>query len=224
MFIAEMIVAPKGVAYWAVTLLLGLAAAAVYLANAPNRTAIDEALGDAAGRDRPFLRMTALCGADIAHLLQTHALRPPERLWCYDKSYLESFRKTASAHQTKFGDTILARYLRPTLIWNDIAFAVLLSLFTALAAFGLASHAPWPWTSYLMLAFGCLAIVYGIVDVLEDWVLARLLDGSSEIDAAAATAANTLTRIKLASLSLSVIGALAFLLFGLIWALMKRIP
>src|ERR1044072_8259075 len=115
MNIVEWLLAPKGLLFWAVTIALGAVSAAIYLVNAPHREAVDAALEKKSGGGVK-LGMFALCGRDRTRPLTDCDLIPPERLWCYDKHYLDAFIARAASETTSFGDTALQRYLKPTLI------------------------------------------------------------------------------------------------------------
>jgi hypothetical protein len=212
----QWLLTPKGAAYWIIVLVVGVATAGIFFKNEQNRRAIDQALQGAAGREKVPLDARSLCDGNVERALRERVPIVPERLWCYDQVYLAAFARIASGHQTSFGDTILARYTRPTLIWNDILFAAGLAAFTALMALGLAPHMPWLWSSCLLGVFACMGIAYGIADVLEDGMLAKILGDPAHIDQSDATIANSLTRIKIVTLILSVIGAIAFKLMNVV--------
>jgi hypothetical protein len=61
----------------------------------------------------------------------------------------------------------------------------------------------------LALLCGCMGILYGVADVAEDVKLTSTLRYRT-IDPAEAAAANVLTRIKLVTIVLSIVGALVF--------------
>src|SRR5262249_26376996 len=127
-------------------------------------------------------------------------------------------------------------------IWRwDIAFAVALGLFAALLDFGIAlglsSH---PYASRTLLLCGCMGLVYAAADVAEDLKLASILSNRGAVPAASpaedavgvsadphhvdpgeAAAANFLTRIKIVSLTLSVSGAVIFVVLSIVSALIK---
>jgi hypothetical protein len=216
------LLAPKGFVFWCVTIAAGSAAAIIFLINAGNRHSVDEALKMAA-KGSSSIGMFDYCGASSGQTVDKSALVVPERSWCYDGHYLDQFRAIASAHKTEFGNTALQRYLRPTLVWNDVVFAVTLAIFTAMLAAGIAPHLPGqPWTGYVMLVMACSGLIYGIADVAEDWKLLTILEKGAPVDPVDATEANTLTRIKLVTIAVSIIGGAMFLLLTLIGNLLKR--
>ena len=199
-----------------------MATAIIFLINAGNRDSIDEAMKMAAN-GTSSIGMFEYCSAANRQPVEKRALVVPERLWCCDSGYLDQFRKIASEHKTELGNTALQRYLRPTLVWNDVAFAVTLAIFTAMAAVGIAPYLPGqPWTGYMMLVLACSGLIYGIADLAEDWKLLAILEKGAPVDPADATEANTLTRIKLVTITLSIIGGAMFLLLTLMSNLLKR--
>jgi hypothetical protein len=190
----EALLAPKGMVYWLVTVAVGAVAAAVFLMNVAHR----DTLGD--------------------------ALTAPERLWSYDAGILDKFIADARVIDTRFGDNALAHYVRPTLLWNDLAFAVALAVFIALAALGVAPLLPWqPWVARVMLFMALMGVLYGIADVAEDWKLATILDKGPSVDPVDAATANLLTRIKIATNILSGIGVVMFLLLQVAAILFRRL-
>jgi hypothetical protein len=220
--IVQAMLGPKGVLFWLATAIAALATIAIFLVNNRSRGAIDAALTAAA--DRPAPGMFELCRAGSPDEVRGKALAVPERLWCYDDAYLTRFAETASRLRTRLGDDALRRYLKPTLFWNDIAFAVALGVFAALVALGLAPLVPFwqPWTGYVMVVLACLGLIYGFADVAEDWALFTILGKGLPVDRTAAAAANALTRVKIATISLSLIGGVVFLVLSLAARLLSR--
>jgi hypothetical protein len=214
MGVLQAAVAPKGLVFWLVTLAFGLLAAAVYSLNASHRRAVARALA----LPQPAARRRDSRAADTVR--DDAPLVSPERLWRYDEKYLRRFVRAAFSRRTSFGDTALAHFIRPTLLYNDVIFALALGVFTALAALGLAGFIPWPWAA-VMLVPACLGLVYAAVDFAEDLKLAQLLQSPERIDAASARAANARTQIKLLSLGVSVAAILAS---GLIELVRRALP
>lgn len=212
----EFLTQPKSAIYWLVAALFGIATAAIHLTNFKNRSDVDAALKVAAGVDKPFLAMKSLCGDEQAKAkaLNESVPIPPERLWCYDKNYLVAFHRVASAGaiQTHPDKTILDHYIRPTLLWNDVSFAIGLGVFTALVLLGVASYAPWSWLRYVFAFCGCMGLAYGIIDVIEDVRLAKLLREPTAISDGGAAVLNLVTRAKIATLIASGLGGVTFLL------------
>src|ERR1700732_1782691 len=112
--------------------------------------------------------MFTVCKHEDAEDWSAYSLIPPERVWCYGPEYLTAFRDRASAAKTSFGDTALERYLHPVLMWNDIAFAILMGLFSALADIGIALAVSKPSMQLTFISLAAVGFVYGIADVLED--------------------------------------------------------
>ena len=199
MHLIEIASTPKGALFWIVTILSGVIAAVVFVVNdISNRSPIDCALG-AARTDGSKTK---------------EPLDPPERRRKYDARYLEDF--IAAAAGQKIGhQTALQKYISPTLLWMDVAFAVALGLFSALLAVGVAPYLPWqPWSSYVALFCAAMGICYGVIDVIEDIKLAAILEKGVPVGADAARHANWLTQAKFATIGLSIVGVLAFYLFG----------
>ncbi len=162
------------------------------------------------------------------------ALAEPERRWTYDKDYLVEFLRTlylGSGAEAKPTDGLA--FYRTAVLPLDIAFAIAFSVFLALTSLlmtGLLSL--WPWVTRLALSAAAVAILYGVADVSEDLKLVSILrhaervfglptgedapeTASALVDAAEADAANTLTRIKLLTITVSIILLVIFLL---LWA------
>jgi hypothetical protein len=88
-----------------------MAAAACFVTNQKYRGEIDRALAAASGGE---------------------ALKVPERkLPSYDARYLEEFIAVAAQQNTSFGRSALDVYMRPTLLWIDVGFAVFYAAFVA---------------------------------------------------------------------------------------------
>jgi hypothetical protein len=206
MRLLEIVGEPKGTLFWTLTILSGVIAAALYIINdIGNRSPINRALAEharAQGIAKPL---------DI-----------PERRK-YNVEYLEAF--IAAAAGQKIGQqTALQKYISPTLLWMDVAFAIALGLFTSLFAVGVAPYLPWqPWSSYLALFCAAMGICYGVVDVIEDIKLATIFENGNPVDPTAAKHANWLTRAKIYTIGLSIVGAITFYLFGLVSATIKNL-
>jgi hypothetical protein len=184
-----------------------VATAAIFFRTARDRVAIDKALGLAGGTEP--LHLLDLSHGDAAHAMEHKVLVAPERLWTYDEDYLELF--AGKAELRKIGQrTALDLYLKSTLQW-DKAFAVSLALFVALFWFAIAT-ADWAplWLGRLALFCGCMGVLYGVVDLAEDFKLASILHHPRTVDPAEAAAASLLTRIKFVTIVLSIVGALVF--------------
>jgi hypothetical protein len=103
-------------------------------------------------------------------------LKVPERLKRYDADYLNSFKQAASQLSTPYGKRALELYVRPTLLWIDVGFAISLAAFVALIWLGILNSFPQA-SIVLGVAKFCLAMAvgYGMADVAEDVWLAKLL-------------------------------------------------
>jgi hypothetical protein len=134
----------------------------------------------------------------------------PERRWTYDAHDLEDFADAAK--RAGMLDDYIA-----ILRGSDLCFAISLSAVTAFIWYQVAlSPMPFAVLNWAALPLGAMAILYGIADVAEDLKLATILRHPKSIDQADAAATNTLTRLKRATLMLSVVGALIFLVLAAI--------
>jgi hypothetical protein len=136
------------------------------------------------------------------------AVRLPEKQWNNSAHGLRDFVRDAGGA----GSVSLKKYMR-VLRFSDIWFAVALAGTTAYLWYWIATLTPppvlqwaYPYLAWLAPPLGAMALIYGISDVAEDLKLAQILRDGDRIDPAEATAANMLTRIKIASLCISVIG------------------
>lgn len=147
-------------------------------------------------------------------------LRVPERLPSYDAAYIDAFRAKATAVTTETGRSALDVYLRPVLLWLDVGFAVFLSLAAALF-WGLLPDVATSVPNIDGISQFCLtmSLGYGIADVAEDLWLARLLGRTSATGPFEGIIACTLTRLKLATITLSLVGVLAFAIFSKIFGI-----
>lgn len=174
-----------------------VAAAACFAANQKYRAAVDEAL--AAGEKSP--------------------VQVPERIFSYDAAYIDSFKSKAGTVRTASGRRALAVYVRPILIWLDVGFAISLSLAAALF-WKVSPHFAANLPYIQSVAWFCLvmSVAYGVTDVAEDLWLARLLDKTSVTREWEGTIACTLTRLKMGTITLSLVGVLAFAIFSKVFA------
>jgi hypothetical protein len=215
--IAEILASPLGT--WVMAAFV--ATAATFFRTAWDREAIDKAL---VGDTEP-LELLDLSRGDALGAMDDKAPVPPERLWTYDEEYLERFGRAAARAPLRRG-TALELYLKSTLRW-DIAFAISLAAFVALFWFAVAGAAWAPlWLARAALLCGSMGILYGAADVAEDLKLISILRGfvpaadrdagesvageERRVDPAEAMAANLLTRIKMMTIVLSIVGALVF--------------
>lgn len=153
--------------------------------------------------------------------------RHPERSWSYDAHDLEEFSdasrsvKVGQVPAPEFQIPALEFYVRSILRGSDIFFAVALAAVTAFVCYRVAIF-PMSWRSinWIALLAAAMGILYGVADIAEDLKLASILrapdesDSLSKVDRAEAAAANMLTRIKMLTLSLSVVGVGIFLVLS----------
>ena len=174
---------------------------------------------------------TALRRHRMDAALAGYGLAAPERRWTYDHDYIVRFlgallRSPPSGQSSPYW---LDFYAGPILRW-DLAFAVCFATFIALASVLIsgASGAPL-WLSRVTFLTAAMGIVYGVADIAEDLKLRSILRNAVQVhskrqndhdelktdlaDAAEVDATNTLTRIKIATIGLSVVGLVAFLIF-----------
>jgi hypothetical protein len=129
----------------------------------------------------------------------------PEKRWTYNAHDLDTFARVADS----LG--MLGFYVNVVLWRSDICFAIALAAITAFTWYQIAVTLMDYWFNWAALLLGGIAILYGIADVAEDMKLARILGHPQSIDADDVAATNVLTRIKMITLTLSVIGILIFL-------------
>jgi hypothetical protein len=157
----------------------------------------------------------------------------PEGMMVYGADELQTFVDAARS-VTINRQPALAFYAEKILRGCDIAYAVALAAVTAYAWFRLAlacsASAADSWIASTLVwfapFFGAMAIAYAVADIAEDLKLASILwpkatkDNPDRypdvIDRADAAAANMLTRIKMMSLGLSLIGYGLFKLLRLV--------
>jgi len=178
------------ITYFAISIVCLVLAAVCFKMNQPNRGAIDLSLAHAS--DDP--------------------LNVPERMMpYYDSAYLNKFILVADAQPTSFGKSALQLYIRPTLLWIDIGFAVFCAAFATFFWLGLLNVLPESlWVRRLMLFFITMSLLYGVADVAEDLWLVRLFTRGGEVSKSEGYIACALTETKLATISLSVAGGLLF--------------
>ena len=200
-------------------------AAIAFFVAAKQRAAIDAALRSGPRIKR--LGMFDLAHHDALDRSEGKYLAIPERLWTYDNFYLEKFAKAAHAVRLPGGITVLDFYIGSAMS-SDIVFAAALGLFVVLFEFDVATMLlpERPILSGAVMFFACMGAVYGAADIAEDLKLMSILKdwrvvnaGDAEagirIDGGEAAAANALTRIKVVTISLSVLGVVVFLIFSL---------
>jgi hypothetical protein len=199
----------KDVDFWITTFGVALVTIAIQCLNERNRAAIERAMALAGHGGHP-IGCFEWCGKRDMDTFGRR-LTIPERLWCYDDRYLKIFIASASAQPLWTGGKVLTRYVSPTLLWNDVVFAISLACLTVVLALGVMPLLPWqPWGARIGLAMAAFGMLYGIADVAEDCVLAAVFQKGAAVGHGEAAIANALTRLKLISITLSIFGALAF--------------
>jgi hypothetical protein len=174
------------------------------------------------GAVRCFVANQVYRGAIDAALAaaQGGSIDVPERVKpYYDAAYLNKFISIADVQRTTLGKSALELYIRPTLLWIDIGFAVFYAAFLAFFWFGvstlLAGH---PVLEPVSKFFLTMSVVYGIADVAEDFWLVRLFLRGAKITKPEGALACLLTQTKLLAISLTLVGGLLFLALGKIFA------
>jgi hypothetical protein len=182
-FMSEVVDALQLDSWWVILLFVGLAVAVVW--NAVNRARWDIAWA-AAGN----------AAIDI-----------PERRWTYDAQDLEQFAEPASR------TNLLPLYQR-ILRSSDLGFAFFVAAVSTYIWWRIAdTRLGCPVVNWAALPLGAMAILYGIADIAEDLKLSSILEHPNAIDRAEAAATNMLTRIKLVTICLSLIGLVIFCLY-----------
>lgn len=152
---------------------------------------------------------------DAALAVDPAPMKVPERRTWYDARYIDDFRARAAELATDTDRTALEVYRRPVFLWLDVGFAIFLSLGAALFWSILpAAAGRVPGIEDISLLGFALSIAYGFADVAEDLWLARLLGRTSATSRFEGIVACTLTRIKFATISLSLVAGLAFVVFS----------
>lgn len=139
----------------------------------------------------------------------------PERRWTYDAQDLEDFAQAAGAGMLRFYISILRG--------SDLGFAVATAAIAAYIWGRIAvTDVNCALVNWAALPLGAMAILYGIADVAEDLKLSLILKHPQAIDRAETAATNTLTRIKLVTIMLSLFGAIIFVICRIAQALVLQ--
>ncbi len=175
-------------------------------------------------------RMDVALGAD-GH--QSGRFKAPERLWSYDHAYMVEFLKTLCrrAPVNQASSYWLDYYTGPILV-IDIVFAISFAVFIVCGSLLIAlSFGPSPWLVRFSFVTAAMGVAYGFADVAEDLKLQSILRNAATVytqrqtaawddpsyqetdiaDAAEVDSANILTRIKMATIALSLVGLVAFI-------------
>ena len=191
-------------AYCGALVLSFAASLACFLSNRKYRGSVDAAL--AAAGHRPPLEV-------------------PERMKSYDLAYLNVFKAAAARQPTRLGKTVLQLYIRPTLLWIDVGFAISFSCFIALLWAGVPMLLPTlPYVAPVSQFCIAMALAYGVADVAEDLWLSKLLSQTSTLTNTEAEVACRLTQLKLLTISLSLAGGLIFMLLSSVFPTRDRAP
>jgi hypothetical protein len=226
----------------------------LYLWTAVRRHKLDSALIRAAAPSNNFHAGPRQIGlAEAWSPNSSLALAVPERRWTYDQDYVVKFIEASQTQRIpgatrirsggEQGDVSALNYYRRSILGLDIWFAITFALFIICAALLAAElFADWPWLARAWTIIACMGILYGVADVAEDIKLRHILDHAErlarlkkvehetisrdtvEADAAQVDAANALTRVKLVTVSLSLIGLVAFVIFRVVESMTVRVP
>jgi hypothetical protein len=132
---------------------------------------------------------------------------PEKRFAGYDARDLEAF-KVAAGHEPMISYISILR-------GSDMFFAVALSAVTAWLWYRVAvTPLGFVWLNWAAWPFSAMALIDGVADVAEDLKLSAVLKHEGPVDLAETAAASTLTRLKIATLTLSLIGVAIFLVYG----------
>jgi hypothetical protein len=152
--------------------------------------------------------------AKISRAIGTNRrLQIPEMLFGgYDAPYLNGFVAEARAAEVDGGEKALDLYRAPTLLYNDVCFAVALALFLFLVNIAIGHDATLPrfavWISYVSLI---MSVAYAIADIGEDLTLARIFDKTGPVTPDEARLASAFTRLKFLTLALAFVAPLVWL-------------
>lgn len=151
-----------------------------------------------------------------------HALKPdlkaPERMlpWGYNEDQVRQVKQRLHGDLVDDRRTRLDVYVSPVLYWNDIVFAVAMAVFSAsLWLWVLLQFEPMGLARGLVIIFATSGVLYGIADIAEDVMLARLFR-ANRVSANEVRLASALTQAKMITMSASVAGGLVFLLLNVL--------
>jgi hypothetical protein len=160
---------------------------------------------------------------------QTSFSTAPERRWTYDHDYMVRYIETLCRRVPVDAEsTYWLNYYAGPILKLDIAFAVSFATFIVFASILIACHfGPSPWLLRVSFVTAGMGVVYGFADVAEDLKLQSILRNAAVLqankisdtpdeletglaDAAEVDAANALTRMKIVTITLSLVGMVAF--------------
>ncbi|MBH5396352.1 hypothetical protein HZZ13_00765 [Bradyrhizobium sp. CNPSo 4010] len=145
----------------------------------------------------------------------------PERQWRgYSAQDLNEFRIVAVEQSTAFGKSALDLY-RDNVLRLDMGFAVALGLFSLLAWVVATQQIGSSIVSSAAMFGGIAGAIYGISDLGEDIILRMLLRPERTIRDDDARTATALTWLKLATICISMVGAIVFALLSIVFGAMR---
>ena len=154
---------------------------------------------------------------EIDHAL-TGNLKIPERMlpWGYDADQVRQVKERLRGELVDDRRTLLDVYVSPVLYWNDIVFAVTIAVFSAsLWLWVLLQFEPTGIARWLVIIFAAGSVLYGIADVAEDVMLARLFT-ANRVSTGEVRLASMLTQIKMVSITASVAGVMVFVVLSVL--------
>ncbi|MBI5321802.1 hypothetical protein [Bradyrhizobium sp.] len=130
----------------------------------------------------------------------------------YDRPYLQLIAdRLLHTKPAGLDGTLLDRYSRPGLLWNDVTFAISLGIFsTSLWMWVLMQFGPSGALRYLLVVMTISSLLYAIFDTAEDLALVHAFRTPAAISDGEAQIASILTRLKFVSIVGSVAGAVVF--------------
>ncbi|WP_265441466.1 hypothetical protein [Bradyrhizobium sp. SEMIA] len=200
-------------------------------ANRPSNGRLEmlSCLADALRYVLPAVSFIALIVGGIAYVTNQpyrdeidHALKPdlkaPERMLPrgYNADQVRQVKQRLHGELVDDRRTLLDVYVSPVLYWNDIVFAVAIAVFSAsLWLWVLLQFEPTGIARLLVIIFAASSVLYGIADVTEDVMLARLFT-ANRITTGEVRIASVLTQIKMVSITASVAGVMVFFVLSLL--------
>lgn len=170
------------------------------------------------------------------------ALASPERRWTYDQDYMIRFLDAIHVHEPIRGhSTKYLKYYRKPILLLDLAFAIVFAITIVVVSALIAIYPATPlWLTHVAIVTAAMGVVYGAADAAEDLKLRSILchaerifeerdrniEGAREIepaDAAEVDAANALTRLKMLTIGLSVVGLAMFIAFSLLNTIVDKL-
>jgi len=167
----------------------------------------------------------------------------PEGRWNYDHDYVIRFLETLCRRAPDGRPSYWLEFYAGPILGLDIAFAVSFAAFIVFASLLLALlFGTSPWLLRASFVTAAMGIVYGFANVAEDLKLQSILRNAAKVwakkgsatdsaeepelslaDAAEVDAANALTRIKIVTIALSLVGLVALAVLQVVAALVIRL-